>query len=462
MALFGLFFTIQIAANHLQITYYFMFVLLFVGIFFLVNAFREKQLKSFAVSAIGVVFMSLLGVAINSGNIVLTNDYAKNTIRGKNDVTIAANGEESKIQSGGLDRDYITQWSYGIGETFTLLSPYVKGGATERLADSPFSEQIDNGDYSGEDASAIKNGLSYWGTQPITSGPVYVGVVVLMLAFLGVIFMEDRIKWPLFAVTILAIALSWGKNFMGLTNFFIDNIPGYNKFRAVTIILIIVELTIPVLGVLFLNQMVKERQRFVDEKKKILMVASGFVLFLLIVKFVGLNDSYTNSAEVAQYAGLVNSYTSQLLQMNPAEVQQKYGFDAHNTQQLKQFVDAQVDYQTRSFGSVKNFRKSIFNSSMNRSIFLSFVVLGLLFTFVKIPTESTSKTILIGGVILLTVFDMLPVASNYLGAGEDLKGSGYKYWEERGLTEFPIAMTKADNEIMESELIQNPSLKVCG
>lgn len=459
ITLFGLFFTIQIAANHLQISYYFFYVLLFVGIYFLIQTIQTKQLKSFFITAAGIGLVSLLALAINSGNIVLTNDYAKHTIRSKNDVTIAPNGEESKVQSDGLDKDYITQWSYGVGESFTLLSPYVKGGASEKIADSPFAETVDNGDYSSEEANAIKNGYSYWGEQPITSGPVYIGIVVVMLAFLGLFFMKDNIKWPLFAVTILAIALSWGKNFMGLTNFFIENVPGYDKFRAVTIILIIAELTIPVMGVLFLNYLVKERDQMIAEKKKLFMVSGIFILFLIVIRFMGLSDTYSNKMEKDSFVGLDQQYTQQILSMDPVVVQQNYGVDVRNPQQLKQFIDLQVENQTKSFAHVKEFRKGVFASSMNRSILFSILLLGILFLFVRSQVEKTAQTILFAGVALLTVFDMLPVAYNYLGAKEDLQGNGYKFWQEKGMTEFPIAVMKSDNEIMENEIAQNPALK---
>jgi hypothetical protein len=237
----GLFMSFELAMNHIQVTYYFLFVLLFIGIYFLYEAIKSKELKKFAITSAGMIGIFILSFIINSGNILLTNDYGKNSIRGGNDVTISSNGATATNQSTGLDRDYITQWSYGIGETFTLMSPYVKGGATEQIANSPFAEKIEESDRSPEEINNAMNGYSYWGAQPITSGPVYVGIIVCLLAFLSLFFLKDKIKWALFAVTILAIMLSWGKNFMGLTNFFIDHVPGYNKFRAVTIILVLVE-----------------------------------------------------------------------------------------------------------------------------------------------------------------------------------------------------------------------------
>lgn len=459
LALFGILLSFQMAANHLQITYYFLFVLLFLGIYFLIEAIKKGTIKPFLITAVGIIGMSLLAGLVNSGNIVVTNDYTKHTIRGQNDLTIDPTGELSKVQSTGLNRDYITQWSYGIGETFTLLSPYVKGGASERISDSPFNDDLESSDLSSAEINAVANGYSYWGNQPVTSGPVYIGVVVLFLAVLGLFFLRDAIKWPLFAITVLAIMLSWGKNFMGLTNFFIDYIPGYNKFRAVTIILIIVETTIPVLGVLFLNQFIKERERIIAEKKKLFLVAGGFILFLIFVRIIGLGDGYTNSMESQQYNGIGEMYTEQILAMDPAAVQQQFGFDNQNPQQVQQFVDAQVDNVLRSFETVKNFRKDIFASSMHRSILFSLAVFALLFAFVKIEKQQTASTVLIGGLIFLTVLDLVPVGYNYLGTKEDVQGTGYKYWEEKAKADFPIAANKADLEIMQYELDQNPALK---
>lgn len=456
--LFGIFMTFELVMNHVQITYYFLFVLLFLGIYFLVEAVRKKKLKSFAITSAGIIGIFLLAFAINGGNILLTNDYGKSSIRGGNDVTIEPTGLPATNQSKGLSRDYITQWSYGIGETFTLISPYVKGGASEQLGNSPFAQQIENSDLSQDEISNALKGYSYWGTQPITSGPVYIGVIVFMLAFLGLFFMKDKIKWALFAVTILAIMLSWGKNFMGLTNFFIDYVPGYNKFRAVTIILVLVELTIPVMGVLFLNELIKQREAIIAQKQKMLMVLGGFVLFLLIVKFAGLGDGYTNPAEANQYAGLSQVFTKQVMQMDPQMAAQQYQLDLTNPQQVQQFVNMQVDAQMDSYNAVKLARQQIYSSSMTRSVLFAILGAGLFIIFLYSKNEKNANIILVAGLVVLTFADMIPVAYNYLGAVDDASGNGYKYWEEAAMAAYPISATKGDEEIMASELAQNPSL----
>lgn len=458
IVLSGIFMALELTMNHVQITYYFLFVLFFVGIYFLVEAIREKKLKDFALTSIGIIAAFLLAFAVNSENIVLTNDYAKYSIRGANDVTINPDGTVAKNQSSGLDRSYITQWSYGVGETFTLISPYVKGGASEPIGNSPFAEQVENSDLSQNQINGALNGYSYWGTQPITSGPVYIGVVAILLAFLGLFFMKNKIKWPLFVVTILAIMLSWGKNFMGLTDFFIDHVPAYNKFRAVTMILVIVELTIPVMAVLFLNELIKEREQIIAQKKKMMIVLGAFVVFLIAVKVVGLGDGYSNPMEAKQYAGLNEAYLSQVMQMDPKVALANYQLDLSNPQQVQQFVSAQVDGQMESYQAVKTARKEIFNSSMTRSILFAILAGGLFVIFLYVKSDKTANTVLIAGLVVLTFADMLPVAYNYLGGVEDANGNGYKYWEDASISAYPIAATKGDEEILQSEVRQNPAL----
>ncbi len=453
----GLFMTFELAMNHVQITYYFLFILLFLGIYFFIEAIQKKTLKNFFITSAGIIGMFILAFVINSGNIILTNDYAKSTIRGGNDVTITPEGTPATNQSTGLDRNYITQWSYGVGESFTFISPYVKGGASEQLGNSPFSEQIQNSDMSQEEINNALRGYSYWGTQPVTSGPVYIGVIVCMLAFLGLFFMKDKIKWALFAVTLLAIMLSWGKNFMGLTDFFIDHVPAYNKFRAVTIILVLIELTIPVMGILFLNELIKKREEIIAQKQKVLIVLGAFVVFLIIVKVVGLGDGYTNPAEANQYAGLSEAYTQQVLQMDP-QMAAQYQIDLTNPQQVQQFVDMQVKSQMDSYNAVKLARQQIFSSSMTRSILFAFLGAGLFVIFLFVKNEKSANTVLIAGLVVLTFADLVPVAYNYLGTVDDASGANYKYWEEAGLAAYPISTTKGDEEIMAAELAQNPSL----
>lgn len=453
VVLSGVIMSLELSSNHVQVTYYMIFVLIFVGFYFLYEAVRKKEFASFVKITIGLIFAYGMAGVINSPNILLTNDYAKYTIRGANDVTINPDGTEATNQSKGLDRDYITNWSYGIGETFTLISPNVKGGGSFTIGGSPFESILDESDLNSQAKSTLKNYPAYWGDQPFTSGPVYIGVIVALLAFLGLIFIESGIKWALLAVTILAIVLSWGKNAMGFTNFFIDYVPGYDKFRTVTIILILVELCIPVLGVIFLDLLIKEKEQI--KKKKNLLVGSvaGFFIFLALVKLIGLKDGYTNESDKGQMANIEENITKQLLSMNPNELKNTYNLDVTNADQVKEFVAVQMKSYEQNFEDLKVVRADIFNASMNRSLLFTFFAgaLILLYIFVSIPS-----IVLTGGMLVFVMLDILPVANQYLGKQEI--GSNYKYWEDIGVNKFPIVARGVDEQILQSEAQENPNL----
>ena len=257
-----LFMTYEIASNHLQVTYYLAYLLLGLGIYELIMALKSKDFKPFVFRTGALIVGYGLAVFINFGNVSLTNDYAKHTIRGGNDITILPDGSEAVQNTSGLDKEYITNWSYGIGESMTLLSPYVKGSASVGIQQTPWAEEVINSDRSREQINQILQSRFpvYWGNQPITSGISLRRYSDLFIMLLGLIYLKDKRKWVMFGIGVLALMLSWGKNYMGLTDFFIDNVPGYNKFRTVTIILVLVELIVPLIGVLFLNQLYKEEK----------------------------------------------------------------------------------------------------------------------------------------------------------------------------------------------------------
>lgn len=449
----GFFIALQLSVNHVQVTYYFGILLGFVGVYFAINSILKKELKSFAVITAGLLGIIALAALINSSNLLLSSDYLKHTIRGGNDITITPEGLPLKNQSTGLDKDYITQWSYGIGETFTLLSPNVKGGGSFVLGGSQFEDILDNSDVPPATIQELKKYPAYWGEQPFTSGPVYIGVVVFLLAFLGLIFLKSNIKWALFAITVLAIMLSWGKNFMGLTEFFIDTIPGYNKFRTVTIILVLVELSIPVLGALFLNELIKNREELRIKKNKLAIAVGTFFIFLLIVKMIGLGDGYSSSSDQNQMAGIEENYYDQIMGSDPKMMLEQYQLDINNPDQVKTFIDQQTKSVYDNFESLKSVREDIFNSSMNRSLGFTFFagLLVLLLVFSSLPTLAVTF-----GLLILTMMDVIPVAHQYLGDQE--QGSGYKYWEDASISEYPVITTAADEQILATEMAESPKL----
>ena len=244
----AVFTALEINANHVQMTYYYLFIIFFLILAWLVDAIRKHELERFAKATAVCVLGGVIGVCINLSNLYHTWQYSQESMRGKSE--LVKKNSENQTNSG-LERDYITQWSYGIGETWTLLIPNTKGGASVPLSMNETAMAKANPDY----ISVYQQISQYWGEQPGTSGPVYVGAFVMMLFILGLFIVKGPVKWALLAATILSIMLSWGKNFMGLTDFFIDNMPMYAKFRTVASILVIAEFTIPLLAMLALREL---------------------------------------------------------------------------------------------------------------------------------------------------------------------------------------------------------------
>lgn len=251
LLLTGIFTAFEIKANHVQMTYYYLFIIAFLVIGFLIDAIREKKYVQFAKATGVCIAGALIGISINISNLYHTWEYQKETMRGKSELVKKDNGQQT---STGLDRDYVTQWSYGISETWTLLIPNAKGGAS--------NIQMTSSDAAMEKSEPMYLPIyqqlgQYWGNQPGTSGPVYVGAFVIFLFILGLFIVNGSVKWALVAATVLSILLSWGKNFMPLTDFFLDYVPMYAKFRTVASILVIAEFTIPLLGMLALKKVVE-------------------------------------------------------------------------------------------------------------------------------------------------------------------------------------------------------------
>ena len=245
----------EVKANHVQMTYYYLFIVLFMVVAYLVQAIREKRFQHFLKASGVLVAAALIGVAINISNLYHTWEYQKESMRGKSELTKANSANQT---SSGLDRDYITQWSYGIDETLTLLVPDAKGGASVPLSQNATAMAKANPEVQNMLPQLYEAVPQYFGTQPGTSGPVYVGAFVLFLFVLGLFIVKTPLKWALLAATILSVLLSWGHNFMGFTNFFLDYVPMYAKFRTVASILVIAEFTIPLLAALALKRIVDE------------------------------------------------------------------------------------------------------------------------------------------------------------------------------------------------------------
>ena len=266
--LMAIFTAFEINANHVQMTYYYLFVILFIALAWLVESIRKHQMAHFLKAMAVCIAGAAIGVCINLSNLYHTWQYSKESMRGKSELVKENTANQT---NSGLERDYITQWSYGIGETWTLLIPNTKGGASVPLTlnETAMAHADTNYQY------IYQQLPQYWGEQPGTSGPVYVGAFVVFLFVLGLFIVKGPLKWALLAATILSILLSWGKNFMGLTDFFIDYVPMYAKFRTVASILVIAEFTIPLLAMLALKKLLEEPEQM---KPRMKYVGISFLL----------------------------------------------------------------------------------------------------------------------------------------------------------------------------------------
>ena len=278
-ALFTTFFlTLEIIANHPQITYYAFICVLVLVITEFIFAIKRKEIGQFVKTSLILLVPVVLSIGMNFNSLYTTYEYGKYSTRGKSDLVTT----DSKVTSG-LDKDYITQWSYGVDETLTLFIPNFRGGACQPFDNNSETATALRKNNAGQ---YLKQFQKYWGSQPWVDGPVYVGAIVFFLFILGLIIIKGPEKWWLLSATILSVMLAWGKNFMPLTNLFLDFFPGYNKFRAVTMTLVIAEFCIPLLGILALRDIFNGTA----DKKKIwngIKIAFGItggisLLFLLL------------------------------------------------------------------------------------------------------------------------------------------------------------------------------------
>ena len=325
-AVAAFFAALQLASNHVQMTYYSMFLIVLLVIAYLVKAIMDKQVGRWCIATACLSVAALLALAANSPNLYLTYKYSQETIRGGHS-ELTPKGEEAmnaKPTEGGLDKEYITQWSYGKGETFTLLIPNVKGGATIRpehgdnhmltLSETKKAEKMaNNGEMNQQDVQILSQFPQYFGDQPMTNGPVYVGALICALFLLGCLIVKGPVKWALLIATVISILLSWGHNMMWLTDLMIDHFPMYNKFRTVASILVIAEIAMPILAVLGLRELFKDPDAW--RKHKVALAASfGLcaVICLLTAIFPGMfghfsaqeHEQLVATGQIQQYPSL--------------------------------------------------------------------------------------------------------------------------------------------------------------
>ena len=283
-AITALFLALQLRANHLQITYYLLIIVLAFGIFEFVHAVKEKKVPQFVKTGMVLVFAAILAIGANIEKIWTTYEYGKYSTRSQSELTIDGDQENKTT---GLNKDYATSWSYGKMETFNLMIPNLMGGASgSELSEDSNVYKVLKKNRVPNAKNIIKRMPTYWGDQPFTSGPVYIGAVICFLFALGAFIVKGRLKWWLITCTLLSFALAWGHNMMWLTDIFLDYVPGYNKFRSVSMILVIAELTIPLLGFLALKEILSDKtgkEEFIKSLKFALGITGGLcVIFALV------------------------------------------------------------------------------------------------------------------------------------------------------------------------------------
>ena len=318
----ALFTALEVLANHVQMTYYYLFVVLAMVIAFFVEGIRRKDYQHLVKASAVCLAGAAIGVCLNLSNLYHTWLYGQESMRGKSELVKENAANQT---SSGLDRDYITQWSYGVDETWTLLVPNTKGGASVPMAQNQTAMKHADNDYLG----IYQQIGQYWGEQPMTMGPVYVGAFVLMLFVLGLFIVKGPMKWALLAVTVLSVMLSWGKNFMGLTDLFIDYMPMYAKFRTVASILVIAEFTIPLLAMMALKKLIDEPELLKAKAKWLytsFALTGGLCLLFALMPKLFFPD-YVSSSEMhamsqipaEQLAPLVQNLTEMRVAMFTAD-----------------------------------------------------------------------------------------------------------------------------------------------
>ena len=370
LLLTAVFTAFEINANHVQMTYYYLFIILAMVIAWLVEAVREKQLARFFKATAVCLVGAAIGVCINLSNLYHTWQYSKESMRGKSELV---KQNSSNQTSSGLERDYITQWSYGIGETWTLLIPNTKGGASMPLSQSETAMKHAENDF----LPIYQQIGQYWGEQPGTSGPVYVGAFVMMLFILGLFIVKGPMKWALLAATILSILLSWGKNFMGFTDFFIDYVPMYAKFRTVASILVIAEFTIPLLAMLALKELLSGEIK--KEKLKVPLIASfvltGGIALLFSLMPSMFFDSFISTSEMHAIQSLPAEYIQPLV------------------------------------ANLTEMRQAVFTADSWRSFYIILAGTGVLLAFIY---GKLKKEYAIGIIVALCLVDLWTVNKRYL------------------------------------------------
>ena len=415
----ALFSAFEVKANHVQMTYYYLFIILFMVIAYLVEAVRNRQMARFGKSLGVCMAGAAIGICINLSNLYHTWQYGQESMRGKSELVKKNSANQT---SSGLDRDYITQWSYGIDETWTLLIPNAKGGASFPLVQSEKAMSKANPEF----MQLYQQLGQYWGNQPGTSGPVYVGAFVLMLFFLGLFLLKGPMKWALYAATVLSVLLSWGRNFMWFTDLFLDYVPMYAKFRTVASILVIAEFTIPLLAMMALKKLI-DNPEVLKETETMKQKVLGFIFFSPLSIFVRKKRDYLVVA-FAMTAGMCVLF---------ALMPRVFFPDFVSASEMVALKSLPAEYLGPILSNLTDMRVAVFTDDCWRSAFI--VTFGTVVLVLMLMKKINSK-MAVSLMIALCVVDMWQVNKRYLNDS---------MFVEKSVRDTPQPMTATDKQILQ-------------
>jgi len=408
----ALFLALEIGANHLQITYYLAFIAIIYVIFEFVWALLDKKIMHFVKASGMLLAAAALAVAINFSLLYTSYEYSKETIRGKSELSSKS---LDKGDGDGLDTDYLTRWSYGVGETWSFMIPNVKGGASIAIGEQNESK-LDNA--SAQNKQIVGSLPQYWGEQPGTSGPVYIGAIVMFLFVFALFLTRNKLKWPLLVAAVLSILLAWGKHFPGLTDFFINNVPMFNKFRAPSMWLVVAELIIPIIMVMGLHELITNREKYFS-KINWLYISFGVTGGLALIFWLMPETFFSFSSEQDQY------YINMFMQQGATQ--------------------PQIDSIVADWEGV---RIAIFKADAIRSFLFILAAAVFVWLFMK---KHIKTQVLLPALILLVAIDMIPVNKRYLSEQDFISKRKY---------EKPYTQNPADQMILQQNAAQDRVLNL--
>ena len=421
-AVTALFSTLLIGQNHVQMVYYTLIIAAIMFVAFIIRSYKEKQISVAVKSGILALVAGVLGLACTAVTMMPTAEYAKESTRGGRSELTQDNSENKT--KGGLDKEEAFRWSYGLGETFTFILPDLYGGGSRNKQLSSSSKFVDKATEVGmpeESAAQYANYNSYWGDQASTAGPVYLGAIICFLFIFGLFYVKSWHKWWIIVASAIAILLAWGANLKGINYFLFDHLPLYNKFRAVTMSLVIPQLCFPFLGVMAVNKLIDETDWAEAWKKLRLSVyVTGAILILLAgfyftASFSGNNDK-----------SLKDSFKQSMLQQVPRGQQPP--------PQLEQQAE---DFSSGLVSALRTDRKDLMGGDLLRNILLIGLAVILVGLFIK---QKIKPVILLGGLIVLSSFDLLGVADRYLNSDNFVEDSDFQS---------AFVPTEADQQILQ-------------